>query len=911
MAVSLGRDSIILTVNQRLARHLLFKHSQQKKKSKKNAWVTPKIFEINSWFKSKWFNTNSDHFLLSQIQSTKIWESIIKEFPGNEQTTDRKRIINQWNLLNLRSAAQKASDAYKLITEHRISIPTDPIFLNKENILFSKWMDQYKLFLLKEKAIDPVTLMDIVREEMKNNNIYIPNRVELCGFEDITPQLTVWLDFLKANKKEVTLKLSPRNSHSLSNKDVLTKSNIKVHSFNDFKSECRNCANWVRSIFNKGQTIGIIAPDLEKYRRPLYKELTSNLIPKSIFPGENIETPFEISLGTPVYNEGMIQVAIELLSIEINSPINKFLHIANSPYLSAGRNNYDNLAELEVNIQKEANHIINLESIDTFFSHGSTSEIKKLLNILIDLTRITHKQLPSSWVSFFSNLLKDLGWLLDLDKVFSSREIQCLSLWNECLNELASLDMIVGELPRHQIIQELKEITSKKIFQVKTKEHPIQVLSFFESTGIPFDNLWVLGCHSDCIPAQPNPNPFIPINLQKTLNLPHSNSKQELYYSERALNRLIDSSQNIIFSYPEWEQDNNKQITPLLRCFSKDKIEFNYTNTYRVRDFIKPLDQVELWEDKSTIIPSPKELEMFTINGVRSGYKVLQNQAACSFKAFAAHRLQANDFELSDIDYDSRERGILIHKVLQLFWEKHKTQSALQNLKSSNNLTTELKKKISEAMQQTNIRINNQYYFVAMEQSRILSLLLNWMEQELLRPKFEVKHIEKNTPINIGNLKVNLRVDRVDISPEGKNILIDYKTGLTNTNSWFKDRIQDPQLPLYTVKSSPTAIAFAKISKGNLKWKSLCDPSKDNPFTDKSSVKIPLKIEEEIGWPNWDNLLNFWEIKLSELADSFMEGEIITNPIKNDETCQNCTYGMLCRIGEKTSIENSLSDANE
>jgi hypothetical protein len=42
-----------------------------------------------------------------------------------------------------------------------------------------------------------------------------------------------------------------------------------------------------------------------------------------------------------------------------------------------------------------------------------------------------------------------------------------------------------------------------------------------------------------------------------------------------------------------------------------------------------------------------------------------------------------------------------------------------------------------------------------------------------------------------------------------------------------------------------------------------------------------------------------------------MEGEIITNPIKNEETCQNCTYGMLCRIGEKTSIENSLSDANE
>ena len=906
MALSLGRDSIILTVNQRLARHLLFKHSEQKKKSKSIAWETPKIFEINSWFKSEWFKTNSEHFLLSQIQSIKIWESIINEFPEGEQACDRKRIINQWNLLNLRSAAQKASDAYKLITEHRITIPTDPLFLNKENRLFLKWMDQYKSFLLKEKAIDPANLMDIIREGMKNKNIYIPDKVELCGFEDITPQLKVWLDFLKSYKKEVTLKLTNNKNHSLLINDTLTKKNIKVYPFNDFKSECRNCANWVREIFNKEQTIGIIVPDLEKYRRPLYKELTSNLIPKSIFPGENIEIPFEISLGTALYNEGMIQVAIELLSIELNSPINKVLHIANSPYLSAGRSNYDDLAELEVNLQKQDIPIQNLESIEKFYSLEPTSEIKKLLNTLIDLTKITHSQFPSSWASFFSNLLKDLGWLLDLNKDFSSREVQCLTLWNECLNELASLDMIIGELSRHKTTQVLKEITLKKIFQVKTKEQPIQVLSFLESTGISFDNLWVLGCHSDCMPAQPNPNPFIPIHLQKTLKLPHSSSKQELQYSEQTLNRLIDSSQNIIFSYPEWEQNNNKQITPLLSCFLKDKLDFTFKNTHRVRDLIKPYDQVELWEDNSCIPPSSQELEFFTNKGVRSGYKVLQNQAACSFKAFAANRLQANNFEISEVDYDSRERGILIHKVLQLFWEKNKSHSVLQNLKSANTLEYELQKKIKEAMQQINIRTKNQYHFFAMEQSRIISLLLNWMGQELLRPKFEVKYIEKNTPIKIGNLKLNLRVDRVDITPEGKSILIDYKTGLTNTNSWFKDRIQDPQLPLYTVKSSPVAIAFANISKGDLKWKSLCDPSKHNPFTDKSSVKIPLSIADEIGWPNWDNLLNYWKINLSELANSFLQGEIVINPIRNDETCQKCTYETLCRVGERTSVENSM-----
>ena len=127
------------------------------------------------------------------------------------------------------------------------------------------------------------------------------------------------------------------------------------------------------------------------------------------------------------------------------------------------------------------------------------------------------------------------------------------------------------------------------------------MLSLFESIGISFDHIWIMGCHSDCIPAKPNPNPFIPINIQKKLQLPHSNSKRELQFSEQTLCRLVDSSQNIIFSYPEWEKNINKQITSLLNIISNTKKEFSYTKSHRVRDRIKPLNQIEVWEDNSKI----------------------------------------------------------------------------------------------------------------------------------------------------------------------------------------------------------------------------------------------------------------------------------------------------------------------
>ena len=122
MAAPLGRDPLILTINQRLARHLLFNHSKQQKSSGKKAWETPQIIEFNSWFKSKWIQLNTDHFLLSEIQSIKIWESIIINFSANEKSTVRKKVINQWSILNLREAAKKSSEAYKLITQNIYSV---------------------------------------------------------------------------------------------------------------------------------------------------------------------------------------------------------------------------------------------------------------------------------------------------------------------------------------------------------------------------------------------------------------------------------------------------------------------------------------------------------------------------------------------------------------------------------------------------------------------------------------------------------------------------------------------------------------------------------------------------------------------------------------------------------------------
>ena len=89
-------------------------------------------------------------------------------------------------LLNVHSAAQQVSEAYKILKEYRLTISLDPLLLTIENKLFLKWIDEYENIILKIKAIDQVHLIDDVRKRMKEKIIKIPKSMELNGFEAVS-----------------------------------------------------------------------------------------------------------------------------------------------------------------------------------------------------------------------------------------------------------------------------------------------------------------------------------------------------------------------------------------------------------------------------------------------------------------------------------------------------------------------------------------------------------------------------------------------------------------------------------------------------------------------------------------------------------------------------------------------------
>jgi ATP-dependent helicase/DNAse subunit B len=249
--------------------------------------------------------------------------------------------------------------------------------------------------------------------------------------------------------------------------------------------------------------------------------------------------------------------------------------------------------------------------------------------------------------------------------------------------------------------------------------------------------------------------------------------------------------------------------------------------------------------------------------------------------------------DATDWGLEARARGSVVHKILEDLWGELKTRDALLAAAGCGSLHAQVERHVHAALETYRARRQEHSWsqaYLDAEEERIVSLMEEWLAYEARRANFAVEESEEKLSATVGDLKLQVRVDRIDAVGGGR-VIIDYKTGMLSEVSWDGPRPDEPQLPLYA--------GFGQID--NLKGVLLAGVRVDaTKFVGRvEDARLIMPGNSKIAKPPYSaEMLRGWQNALLELGQQFLNGEAQVDPKQYPKTCQYCELPGLCRIAE-------------
>jgi ATP-dependent helicase/nuclease subunit B len=428
------------------------------------------------------------------------------------------------------------------------------------------------------------------------------------------------------------------------------------------------------------------------------------------------------------------------------------------------------------------------------------------------------------------------------------------------------------------------------IFASESREAPIQILGPHEAAGLTFDAIWFLGADDESWPAPARPHPFLTLRLQREKRMPHADVTLDWKLAEQITRRLLASAPRCVFSYARQDENGECRQSTLLD-FAVEAMPDPETTSVMVAKL--PEEQ-----EAPQGVPWPVDQEA-------GGAEVLKLQAACPFRSFATKRLAARPMEETDWGLDARGRGIVVHRVLEALWKKLGSLDGLRESRKDGTLGPWITEQVKNELQGFGKHLHarnlswSQTYLEA-EEERISALIGMWLEYEEKRAPFTVEDSEREFPAAVGDLKLQVRVDRVDLVAGGR-VIIDYKTGAVDTRAWDGKRPDEPQLLLYAGQVQDLkGLLLARVNAEQLKFAGRVQ-----------NAQVVMEQKDLTRPPLTPRMLSDWQEVLRSLGQQFLNGDAQVDPNHGHTTCEYCKLPALCRIAESGNQDDEDGDESD
>ncbi|MCY4014546.1 MAG: PD-(D/E)XK nuclease family protein [Gammaproteobacteria bacterium] len=501
-------------------------------------------------------------------------------------------------------------------------------------------------------------------------------------------------------------------------------------------------------------------------------------------------------------------------------------------------------------------------------------------------TAVDTAQRSRAWAAAVRRILESVGWPAT---ALSSRETLAVQEFEDCLRDF-DRGVEVGAVPTWATaVDALRRLVNTRLFApLATGQAPIQVLGRAESIGLAFDHLWLAGMHQDGWPPVPEPNPWLPLAVQRAAGVPGLSLDQEGVRAEHMTTHWRQAARHVVASFTA-ESDKRGARLPsgLVRDFEPVAVSEILRQPDRAAHG-HPWAKAREVELVDYVDAAASRLQHGGGETQPGGAAVLQDQSLCPFRAWARHRVGLREDTVRDRFPTEGERGALVHRVLAELCRRHPARE---------DLTAVGEGEIAGVVETTLPSDDWPAAYRQRECARLTALVFEWLTAEVRRAQFVVASVEEAAEVDIGGLKLNLRIDRLDqvlAGPQaggqttGGNLLIDFKTGPVSINHWRGPRPEDPQLPLYAMaaRTPVHGVAFARVRPQECRLSGVAD---------RTAVAGRFVSVDDFDATSFEDLLGQWRETLAGLAERFKAGDATVDPLK-PTVCRRCHLHALCRV---------------
>lgn len=850
-------EAEVVTASRRLARELAAAYAGHRIAVGDTAWPTPAIAFWQDWLAQKLASTADPTAVPRRIDafsSNVLWErALAAHLPDG--------------VLNRNGVVRQAVRSWQRVSEWNVTLAAlQHSARNQDERMFARAAADYRDRLERGNWIDDAGLADVVAGLLAREPALVPKRLMVVGFDRLSPAVEMILAALQAGGCAVQPIPAAQRSGA-----------VRLATFERQAGELRAAGAWAQRALEAAPEakIAIVCPGLETNAEEVARLVREGLVPGWQQGDSRHFFAANVSYGRRLVDYPAVAIALLVLRWTVQGLTGSQLSVLLRSRCVASQE-IPGRCRLELHLRSfpdrrwtAAGFLSALEGSDKTADATAFCDLARTVAGLS--AEVDAPSTPPECVRRVDALLDAVSW--PGDAPLDSVAFQLINRWRELLNEFARVESVLPQVTFSSAITRIAALAADCLWQPETEPGVVQVMGALEAAGLEFDHIWISGMDASKWPPPSRPSPLVSQVLQRKHGMPDATPDDTLEFSRRVFARLTGAADHCVLSWARMQDDAELAASSLIDPAAVEALE-DVTDAGWYALALTGTGKTSC----HAVDPPPAVRPAERVSG---GAYTVQQQFDEPFSAFVHGRLGVRTVDAFCPGLPPRIRGSIIHSALYNLLASKPSQDQIRAWstgESERNVGSAIDSALGRHIRHADAVIMR---ILGLERTRLRNLLHRFLAEECARADFFVAELEHQLQYERFGVRLSLRVDRVDRLADGRQLVIDYKTGAPKHFLRQDGELKDVQLVVYAdaLGSDVGGLLFVNVDSRAIIYRGVGGGWNE------------AEAEE------WPRTLQHWRAEVHQALKSLAAGDVRINTVQSPAEARQ--LAILSRIEEQ------------